>query len=715
MLGYNLYGPTEYTINTLGAGTADSATSTVGTPIWNTRAYVLDAWLRPVPDGVRRRAVRQRRRAGPRLPERGRADRVPLRGRPVRCRAGGCTAPATWSGSAPDGNLDFLGRTDDQVKIRGYRIELGEVEAAACRAFPGYGRPRCWPYRTPPAPGAWWRTWCRPLVELDVAAVHRALKQSLPGYVVPSAYAVVPDAAADRQRQARRRRAARGRSRSTTGGRRARHRGGAAAVRAVRRGARRLRVRGGGRLLRRGRALAGRHRAARPDPGRVGRRPDAAGPVRRPDAGAAGGPAGSAPGPRSPGPSRWRLGGPSLARSGCRCPPRRSGSGCSSSSTRAPPRTPIRWWCACAAGSTPPALRAALSDVVDRHEVAAHGGRAGRRRPGAADPAARHRAGATSRWCAEPPGRRSRRPWPGRSTWPPSCRCGPPWSRSRPASTVLALVLHHIAMDEWSDRPLLRDLSDGLRGPPGRRPAPAGPPLPVQYADYALWQAEALGDPADADSRHAVARRFWREHLRGLPDEISPARRRARAERRRPRSGPVVVGRGCPAALVDRLRELAAGESASLFMALHAALAVLLSRHGAGDRRADRHPDLRPRRRRRWTTWSGFFVNTVVLRTDLSGAPDLRRAAAPGARPRPGRVRARRPAVPAGGRGRQPGPRAAGRNPLFQVMLGYLHRPADDGAVLGLPAGERPGPRRPTPRSTSTSRSSTPVRARRSS
>ena len=45
-------GPTEYTINTLGGGTADSATPTVGRPIWNTRGYVLDPWLRPVPPGV---------------------------------------------------------------------------------------------------------------------------------------------------------------------------------------------------------------------------------------------------------------------------------------------------------------------------------------------------------------------------------------------------------------------------------------------------------------------------------------------------------------------------------------------------------------------------------------------------------------------------------------------------------------------------------------
>ncbi|MFB9359308.1 AMP-binding protein, partial [Actinoplanes nipponensis] len=50
--GYNLYGPTEYTINTLGAGTGDSTTPTVGRPILNTVGHVLDSWLRPVPPGV---------------------------------------------------------------------------------------------------------------------------------------------------------------------------------------------------------------------------------------------------------------------------------------------------------------------------------------------------------------------------------------------------------------------------------------------------------------------------------------------------------------------------------------------------------------------------------------------------------------------------------------------------------------------------------------
>ncbi|WP_415640965.1 amino acid adenylation domain-containing protein, partial [Skermania piniformis] len=127
--GYNLYGPTEYTINTLGAGTDDSVTATVGRPIWNTRAYVLDAWLRPVPTGTigelyaggaglargylaRPGLSASRFVADPFTP----GARVYRTGDLVRYRA--------------DGNLDYLGRADDQLKIRGYRVEPGEIATA---------------------------------------------------------------------------------------------------------------------------------------------------------------------------------------------------------------------------------------------------------------------------------------------------------------------------------------------------------------------------------------------------------------------------------------------------------------------------------------------------------------------------------------------------------------------------------------------------------
>ncbi len=122
--GYNLYGPTEYTINTLGGGTADSVTPTVGQPIWNTVAHILDGWLRPVADGVPGELYI----SGVGL-ARGYLDRFGLTAeRFVADPIVGGGARMYRTGDlvrrAPDGNIDFLGRTDDQVKIRGHRVEL---------------------------------------------------------------------------------------------------------------------------------------------------------------------------------------------------------------------------------------------------------------------------------------------------------------------------------------------------------------------------------------------------------------------------------------------------------------------------------------------------------------------------------------------------------------------------------------------------------------
>ena len=126
--GYNLYGPTEYTINTLGGGTDDSATPTVGRPISNTVGHLLDPWLRPVPPGVpgelyvegdglargyggRPELTAASFVAHPDNP----GERLYRTGDLMRRRA--------------DGLLDYLGRTDFQVKVRGYRVEPAEVEA----------------------------------------------------------------------------------------------------------------------------------------------------------------------------------------------------------------------------------------------------------------------------------------------------------------------------------------------------------------------------------------------------------------------------------------------------------------------------------------------------------------------------------------------------------------------------------------------------------
>ena len=129
-LGYNLYGPTEYTINALGAGTADSASPAIGRPIRNTRAYVLDAALRRAPVGAPGELylagvglARGYQASFDRTAERFVADPWAIEPGARMYRTGDLVR------LRDDGNLDFLGRTDDQVKIRGHRVELGEIEA----------------------------------------------------------------------------------------------------------------------------------------------------------------------------------------------------------------------------------------------------------------------------------------------------------------------------------------------------------------------------------------------------------------------------------------------------------------------------------------------------------------------------------------------------------------------------------------------------------
>jgi amino acid adenylation domain-containing protein len=191
--------------------------------------------------------------------------------------------------------------------------------------------------------------------------------------------------------------------------------------------------------------------------------------------------------------------------------------------------------------------------------------------------------------------------------------------RIEPTEHVLLLVMHHIATDGWSLRPLLTDLAAAYRARAAGE-APDFEPLPVQYADYTLWQRELLGDPADPDSMATRQQDFWLRTLADLPEQCSLPTDRPRPQS--PSHRGAAVSRSAGVELQRGLAELARAHQATLFMVVQAGLSALMSRLGAGtdivlgtavSGRTDEALD----------ELVGFFVNTLVLRTDLSGDPTV--------------------------------------------------------------------------------------------
>ena len=255
-----------------------------------------------------------------------------------------------------------------------------------------------------------------------------------------------------------------------------------------------------------------------------------------------------------------------------------------------------------------------------------------------------------------------------------------PVTNTRDAEHVLLIVLHHIAGDGWSLGPLARDLAALYRA--RRQGVAAGlSPLPVQYADYTLWQQAALGDENDGTSALARQLSFWTEALQDLPDQIELPADRPRPAVSSHRGGHVALSIG--ADLHRGLAGLARETGASLFMVLQAGLAGLLSRLGAGTDIAIGSP-IAGRTDAALDDLIGFFVNTLVLRTDTSGQPGFRELI--------GRVRGRNLAA----YGHQELPferlvevlnpaRSLSRHPLFQVMLAF------EAGEAGLGTLELPG------------------------
>ncbi|MET8225186.1 amino acid adenylation domain-containing protein [Streptomyces sp. NPDC005301] len=191
--------------------------------------------------------------------------------------------------------------------------------------------------------------------------------------------------------------------------------------------------------------------------------------------------------------------------------------------------------------------------------------------------------------------------------------------RCAPQEHVLVLLIHHIASDGVSGGPLARDLTQAYTARLEGR-APRFEPLPVTYKDYALWQRELLGDVGDPGSLAAAQAEYWRKELSGVPQPLSlpldrprPATRNSKGD-----SLPLEVG----ADVAAGLQKLADERGMTMAMVVQAALGVLLNKLGGGHDVTIGNP-IAGRTDEALADLVGLFVNTQVLRVDLSGNPSF--------------------------------------------------------------------------------------------
>ncbi|WIM94380.1 amino acid adenylation domain-containing protein [Actinoplanes oblitus] len=177
---------------------------------------------------------------------------------------------------------------------------------------------------------------------------------------------------------------------------------------------------------------------------------------------------------------------------------------------------------------------------------------------------------------------------------------------------VLQVTMHHSCSDGWSVGVFLRDLGALYEAFRDGRPDPLAP-LPVQYADYAQWQREWLGD--DVQARQVA---YWQERLAGIDPTLTLP-----ADRERP-AVKTYEGRreffSCPPELLTGLRELSERHGVTLYMTLLAAYAVVLHRY-TGQSDVPVGTVVANRNRVETENLVGFFANTLVMRTDLTGDP----------------------------------------------------------------------------------------------
>jgi len=189
--------------------------------------------------------------------------------------------------------------------------------------------------------------------------------------------------------------------------------------------------------------------------------------------------------------------------------------------------------------------------------------------------------------------------------------------RTGPDRHTLAVVAHHIALDGLSTGPLHRDFVQAFAARrAGRRPEWS--PLEMEFADYAYWHRTMLGDPASPGSRAHRDLSHWRATLdaRTPPPEL-PADRKRNRESLSAEAG--IVRFAIPAELHAALRKIAREYDSTLFMVVHAALSVLLSKLAGSDDVSIGTP-VSGRTEPHLDDVVGMFVGTVVLRTEVAPA-----------------------------------------------------------------------------------------------
>jgi hypothetical protein len=180
---------------------------------------------------------------------------------------------------------------------------------------------------------------------------------------------------------------------------------------------------------------------------------------------------------------------------------------------------------------------------------------------------------------------------------------------------VLLCTMHHVVSDGWSMGVLIREVAALYQAFSAGEPSPL-PELGIQYADFAAWQREWLtGEVLDSQLS------YWKQQLQGAPavlelptDRSRPAVRSYRGARHSFQLSEE-LSRG--------LKELSRREGATLFMVLLAAFDVLLSRYTGQDDIVV-GTDIANRNRTETEQLIGFFINQLVMRTDVSGNPTFR-------------------------------------------------------------------------------------------